>query len=236
MLLPTRLQPLVHNPRHHLLKHSTSTPLSTLEVRRHALLHVLSSHIHLHVHIIALLLPPHHNLLLCIRDHHDLKPSLIIIHSCDSQARTIKRDVALLHDVPQHIFIPRLHAEANRIAVLPRLRNHSNGVHVSLDTMSTHSCIWPQSALEIDTAAFFQTAQVRPSKRLRRNADFELIFAELGHGQAGAVDAYTVTQMAVGEDLGAVGEGQRGAAAAGGGFIVLDEARDGWLGRQLSYA
>jgi len=34
--------------------------------------------------------------------------------------------------------------------------------------------------------------------------------------------------MRIFEYLGAVGDGQRGASAAAGGLIVLDEAGDGW--------
>ena len=50
-----------------------------------------------------------------------------------------------------------------------------------------------------------------------------------GRREAGTIDAYAVTQMGIGENIGAVGDGERCSTSAAGGFIVLLEGGDGWL-------
>ena len=96
--------------------------------------------------------------------------------------------------------------------------------------MPSHPRTSTHSPLEINPTALFQRAQVRSTQCLGGDADFEVIFAEFGDGQAGPVDAYAVAEVRIGEDRGAGGDGEGGARAAAGGVIVLDELGDGWVG------
>lgn len=95
--------------------------------------------------------------------------------------------------------------------------------------MASHPCVRTHGSLEVHAAAFFQTAQIGPSQRLRRNADLEFVLAELGDCEAGAIDADAVAKVRVDENLRASGYGQAGAAATAGGFVMLYQTRDGWL-------
>jgi hypothetical protein len=93
---------------------------------------------------------------------------------------------------------------------------------MALHKVASHACVRSYGTLEVDVAFLFQTAQVGAPQRLRRDTDFELVFAELGHGQAGAVDADAVAEVSIAKDIGAARDGQAGAAAAAGGFVMLD--------------
>jgi hypothetical protein len=213
---------LVHQPLHHLLQHSASTSTASLKVRSDTLLHILANHVHLDIDILALPLVAHDYLLLRVRDKHNLPPALVVVDRRDGQRRTIERDIALLHDVPQHKLVPGLQAESDGIAVLPRLGDLGNRVDMTLHKVSSHACVCSHSTLKVDSAALFQTAQVGAPQRLGRDADFELVFAELGHSQAGAIHADAVAKVCISEDVGAARNGQAGAAAAAGGLVMLD--------------
>ena len=222
------LNPLIHQPLNHLLQHSASTGAASLKVRSNTLLNILANHVHFDIDILALPLVAHNDLLLCVRDEHNLPPTLVIVDSGDGQRSSIKRHISLLHDVPQHKLVPGLQAESDRIAILPRLGDLSNRVDMTLHKVASHACVRSHGALEVDVAALFQTAQVRASQSLRRNTDFELVFAELSHGKTGTVDADAVAEVGIAKDIGAARDGQTGAAAAAGGFVMLDETRNGW--------
>ena len=58
--------------------------------------------------------------------------------------------------------------------------------------------------------------------------------SNFGVGAISTIDADAVAEMGVVEDVGAVGDGQRGPAAAAGGVILFLEGGDSWLG-QLSW-
>jgi hypothetical protein len=216
------LHPLIHQPLHHLLQHSASTRAASLEVRSNTLLNILANHVDLNIDILALPLVTHNNLLLRVRDEHNLPPTLVVVDSSDGQGSTIQRHISLLHDVPQHKLVPGLQAKSDRITILSRLSDLGNRVNMALHKVASHACVRSHGALEVDVAALFETAQVRAPQRLWRNTDFELVLAELGHGQAGAVDADAVAKVCIAEDIGAARDGQTGAAAAAGGFVMLD--------------
>jgi hypothetical protein len=224
------LQTLIYQPLHHLLQHGASTSTTALEVRSNTLLHVLANLVNLDIDIVALPLVAHNDLLLSVRDHHDLPPALLIVDSSDSERRAVQTNVSLLHNVPEHKLVSGLQAESDRIAILPGLCDLGNSIHMTLHKVAAHSCVRSYCALQVHAAAFFQTTQVRPAQSFGCNANLELIFAELGHGQASAIDTYAVAKVHVCEDLGAARDGQAGAAAAAGGFVMLHKARDSWLG------
>lgn len=224
------LQTLIYQPLHHLLQHGASASTTALEVCSNALFHVLADLVNLDVDVITLPLVAHNDLLLSVRDHHDLPPALFVIDSGDSKRRTIQTHVSLLDNVPEHKLVSGLQAESDRIAILPGLCDLGNGIHVTLHKVAAHSCVCSYCALQVHAAAFFQTSQVRPAKSLGCDANLELILAELGHGQASAIDTDAVAKVHVCEDVGAARDSQAGAAAAAGGFVMLDEARDSWLG------
>lgn len=100
--------------------------------------------------------------------------------------------------------------------------------------MPSHPRARADRSLKINSTVLFQTPQVRAAQCFRRDADFELALGELGDGQAGAVDADAVAEGGVGEDFRAVGDGKRGAAAAGAAGIVLHEVRDDWVSPVVS--
>jgi hypothetical protein len=78
-------------------------------------------------------------------------------------------------------------------------------------------------------AALLQGAQIRPAQGLRRDADFEFIFAEFRDRQASPVDADAVSEMAVSEDFCAVADRQGRSAAAAGGLVQAFQRGDSWL-------
>lgn len=223
------LQSLIYQPAHHLLEHCASASTATFKVRSNALLHVLAHHVDLDVHILSLSLLTHNDLLLRVGNEHHLQPALVIVDGRDGERCSVQRHKSLLDNVPQNRLVPRLQTKRNGIAILPGLCNLRDGVDMSLHEMASHSRVRTHGSLEVHTTAFFQTAQVGPSQRLRCNADFELVLAELSDCEAGAIDADAVAKVRVDEDLRASGYGQAGAAATAGGFVMLHEARDGWL-------
>jgi hypothetical protein len=78
-------------------------------------------------------------------------------------------------------------------------------------------------ALKVDSHADLQLAQVRAAERLGRNAHLERVGCELGHGETGTVDGNAVAQVHVIENGSCIGDGEGGAAAAGGGCVERDE-------------
>lgn len=223
------LNSLIHQLLHHLLQHSSSTGTASFEVRSNALLYVLANHVNLHVDIITLPLVAHDDFLLCVSDEHHLPPSFVIVDSRNSERCAIQSHISFLHNVSQHKLVPRLEAECDRIAVLSRLRDFSNRVHMSLYEVAAHARVRPHSSLKVDSAVLLQAAQVRPTESLRRNADLELVFAELCHRKAGAINTDAVAEVCVSQNVGTTRDGQAGAAAAARGFVMLCEAGNSWL-------
>lgn len=219
------------NVVHHFLEHRASSAPSAVKVRGDTLLDVFPDHVHLDIDIVSLVLAPHDDFLLGVSDEHNLPPRLCIIHSSHGQRGTIEGDIAFLDNVPQYAPVARLQAVCHGIAVWSLVGNDGDGINMALDEMTAHPRGGADSSLQIDGTAFAQLGQIRAPQSLGGDADFEVVGREVGDGQACAVDADAVAQVAVVEDLGAVADGQRSSASARTRLIVLDELRDGCGGR-----
>ena len=95
--------------------------------------------------------------------------------------------------------------------------------------MPAHARGSADCSFEIDSRALGQRAEVGAPEGLGRDPDHERSLLERGDGQARAIDADTVAKLGIPENVGAVADGQGGAASAGGGVIVRLERGDGWL-------
>lgn len=73
-----------------------------------------------------------------------------------------------------------------------------------------------------------QRAEVRPSQRLGRYPDYERGLVEGCNCETSAIDAYAVAEVRIGEDIGAVRDGEGCASTAGGGVILGLNGGDGW--------
>ena len=86
---------------------------------------------------------------------------------------------------------------------------------MSLHEMTPHPCACRDRALKIDIAALYEGSKIRPPQRFGCDPDFEGGFIERGYGQACAVDADTVAEVAVTEDVGGVGDSESCASIFG---------------------
>lgn len=70
------------------------------------------------------------------------------------------------------------------------------------------------STLQIHSASLLERAQVGAAERLWRHTDLEFILPKLRYGQASAIDADAIAEVAVTQDVRRTADGQRGASAA----------------------
>jgi hypothetical protein len=78
--------------------------------------------------------------------------------------------------------------------------------------MATHAGTRRDSSFQIDAAVLFEGTEIRPSQSLERDANFKGGFVEGGNGEAGAVYADAVAEMAIRQDFGSIGDGECGAS------------------------
>lgn len=74
--------------------------------------------------------------------------------------------------------------------------------------MSTHPRRRRNCPLQVDFAILFEGTKVRSSESFRRNANLERGLVERCNGEAGAIYADAVSEMAVAQDFGGVGDGE----------------------------
>lgn len=207
---------LSHDLFDQLLQDRRLTFLRIFKIAPDTLLDVFTHHVDLQVHILPFLLPRCDHLFLGIGNKHNLEPALAIIHFGDGQAGPIQRHITLLDNIPQHRPVPRLQPKDETISIRRDTRDYRNGVDVSLHEMATHPRRRRHRPLEVDLGSFLQRAKIRPSQGLGRNADSEGGRVEFRDRETGAIDADAVAQGGVRQDLTAVADGERGAAAAAG--------------------
>jgi hypothetical protein len=184
LLLSKSLQPVIDKLRNHLLQDGKLALAAVLEVACDALLDILAHLVDLHIDIIAGLLACSDNLLLRVRNEHDLpEPVRAIRDLCHRETRAVYCHVALLDDVAQHGGVARLEAEGFGVAVGRDGLDGRDGVDMALHEVAAHARVGAHGALKVDLGALLQRAQVCAAQRLGRAADLEPRLVELGDGQ-----------------------------------------------------
>lgn len=239
-ILDSFLQLLLDNPVHHLLQDTHIAASRAGKVPLHALLNILAHDINLNVDIVARPLGRRHDLLLRVGNKHDLEEPISTVHNLGhGQAGTVEGDIALLDDIPHDAYVARLQPEDEGIAFGRHGEDFSDGVDMALDEVAAHACFAQHGALEVHARVRLQRAEIRAAEGFGCDADLEPGLIEGRDGQTGSwrwggqmletawacrrgtggrrrlhtIDGDAVAQMSVGEDLLAVGDGQRGAPA-----------------------
>mmetsp|Transcript_20139 Transcript_20139/g.59824 ORF Transcript_20139/g.59824 Transcript_20139/m.59824 type:complete len:377 (+) Transcript_20139:116-1246(+) len=165
----------------------------------HRLFDVLGDDVDLQVDRRAHLLVGDDNLLLRVRDQHEVEPALSVIDVANRERRAIDRDEALGDNIRQQ---PRrrLDLDVKRIAVRPQLLDRSDVVDVPLDKVARVTAVGGERALEVDGVAWLERFQVGPPDRLRRQPDREARAVELGDGEADAVHRDAAAERGLLED------------------------------------
>mmetsp|Transcript_34098 Transcript_34098/g.80490 ORF Transcript_34098/g.80490 Transcript_34098/m.80490 type:complete len:261 (+) Transcript_34098:45-827(+) len=175
-------------------RHFTLELLHPPHERRHRLLHVLGRHVHLDVHLVPRRLLRDDDVLLRVRDEHEVEPALLVIHVAHGQARPIDRDEALGHDVWQQS-CGRLHAHPQRIALGPHLLDEADVVDVPLHHVAAVAAVDGERTLQVDRRSRLQVDQVGQSQCLWGEAKASLGGVKLGHGEADAVHGDAATEL-----------------------------------------
>jgi hypothetical protein len=220
-----RPQSLSHQILHHLLDNRLKSTLITLKIAGHALLGVLGQDVNLDVDAVTLLLLGQDNLLLGVRDQHDLPPTLGIVHGRDGQARPVEGDEAFVDDVAQHVLVLGTEPQRHGVTIRGPACDGRHAVDVALDEVAAHARVSAHSALEVHPGALRQLAQVCQAQRLRGDADNERRRGrrDRGRGQAHAVDGDAVAEDGTGQQR--RGRRQRDGQGGAAGRVLGVELR-----------
>lgn len=173
---------LLTSLRNHILHHALNNRLDenlaalSAEVPSHALLGVLGQDVDLDINTIAHLLLSQDDLLLRIRDEHDLPPALDVVDLGDGQAGAVEGDEALVHDVAQDVgalLLARLEPQRHGVAVGRDPDDLGRRVDVALHEVAPHARVGADGPLQVHAGSLGQSPQVREAQRLGRDAHFE---------------------------------------------------------------
>lgn len=179
---------LRHEVLHHLLNDGLDLGLALrAQEPGHGLLGVLGEDVDLDVDAVADLLLRDDDLLLRVRDEHDLPPALGVVDPGDGQARAVDGDEPLEHDVAQDVRGPRPEPHRHRLPILRDPHDLRRRVHVPLHEVAPHPRVGPHRPLDVHLRPLRQVPQVREPQRLGRHAYREARrCGRVGRGRGGS--------------------------------------------------
>lgn len=186
---------------------------------------VLADAVHLDVNLIPCLFIREREDALRVGDEHDPERGFRVVDGGDGQTRAIDRDKPLQNHIRHEVRggVAELKGIPQTGSVGDDLLDSGYGVDMALHDMPAEALVRGHCALAVDPVADDEVAEVRERDCLGREADLERRGVEFKHGQARAVDADRVADVAVVENRRRVRERQDVLGPVG----ALGNVRDG---------